>query len=51
MNNRKSNIVENILPCCKRCNIAKASMYIDKFKEHIQKIYVNAPRPQGAGLL
>lgn len=41
IDSKKGYIVDNVVPCCKRCNIAKASMSIDGFKKHIQKIYLN----------
>lgn len=29
----------NVVPCCKRCNYAKAEMSVDEFIKHINKIY------------
>lgn len=40
----KSNLgytAKNSVPCCKRCNIAKASMGVDEFKKHIENIFNN----------
>jgi len=30
---------DNVVPCCKWCNIAKNNKSISEFKEHIKKIY------------
>lgn len=33
--------LSNVLPCCRRCNVAKLDSSIDDFKNHIIKIYNN----------
>jgi 5-methylcytosine-specific restriction endonuclease McrA len=33
--------MNNVVPCCKRCNISKASMSVEEFKSHVYKIYLN----------
>lgn len=37
--NSKGYTLENSLPCCKHCNIAKRDMRYDVFLNHIRKIY------------
>jgi hypothetical protein len=34
-------IVGNVVPCCEECNIMKQDLSLEKFKEHITKIYNN----------
>lgn len=35
----KSYQIDNCVPCCKTCNMSKAQMSVDEFKNHITKIY------------
>ena len=35
----KGYIKENVVPCCKWCNIAKSNKTVEEFKEHILRIY------------
>lgn len=35
----KGYIIGNVVPCCKRCNIAKNDMSIEDFLNHINRIY------------
>ena len=37
----KGYILENVVPCCYPCNIAKHEMSLSEFKSHILKIYEN----------
>jgi hypothetical protein len=37
--NTKGYTLENSVPCCTHCNVAKASMTIDQFKELVTRIY------------
>ena len=37
-NNSEGYVIENCVPCCKKCNIAKGIMNINEFLRHINKI-------------
>ena len=37
----KGYTIDNVVSCCKRCNIAKSDMEYDEFKNFIKKVYVN----------
>ena len=37
----KGYIRGNVLPCCKKCNIAKSDLSYNDFLQHIEKIYKN----------
>lgn len=37
----KGYIYENVVPCCKKCNLAKSDMSYQDFINHIKKIYKN----------
>lgn len=39
INSKKGYTVENVVPCCQRCNRAKNDMSIDKFINHINDIH------------
>ena len=39
IDSNKDYVVDNVTPCCKRCNQAKNDMSVEKFKNHITKIY------------
>jgi 5-methylcytosine-specific restriction endonuclease McrA len=41
VNNELGYIINNVVPCCKRCNVFKGSMSIEEFKNHVSKIYIN----------
>jgi hypothetical protein len=41
INSKKGYIKGNVLPCCKKCNLAKSDMKYDEFIEHIKLIYAN----------
>lgn len=34
-------VVENVVPCCKKCNLAKRDMTTKEFKEWITRVYKN----------
>jgi 5-methylcytosine-specific restriction endonuclease McrA len=39
IDSRKPYILNNVVPCCKKCNVAKNNMTINEFKEWVTKIY------------
>ena len=39
IDNQKGYTKDNIVPCCKYCNIAKSTLTIEEFQDHIKKIY------------
>lgn len=39
VDNIKGYYIDNIVPCCKICNIAKRNMTVDEFLNWIQKVY------------
>ena len=39
INNKIGYIKNNVVPCCFKCNLAKLTMSIDEFQNHIEKIY------------
>lgn len=39
INNNYGYIKNNVVPCCKWCNIGKGTKTVDEFKNHIVKIY------------
>ncbi|CAB4196824.1 hypothetical protein UFOVP1290_344 [uncultured Caudovirales phage] len=41
IDNAKGYNINNVVPCCYPCNIAKHEMSIDEFKKHILNIYKN----------
>lgn len=41
IDSKKGYIKGNVLPCCKKCNLAKSDMRYDEFIEHIKLIYAN----------
>lgn len=41
VDNNKGYIIGNAVPCCKRCNVAKGSMTVEEFRNHIEFIYNN----------
>lgn len=41
IDSKKGYIRNNVLPCCKKCNLAKSDMKYDEFIEHIKLIYAN----------
>ena len=41
VNNNKGYIINNVVPCCKRCNRAKRNFTLEDFKDWIEKIYDN----------
>ncbi len=41
LDNAKGYTLENSVPCCKHCNIAKRSMTVDEFKQWISKVYAH----------
>jgi len=38
LNNKKGYITNNVVPCCKICNVMKNNLSFNEFKEHISKI-------------
>lgn len=38
--------IENVVPCCKHCNVAKNSMTTDEFMDWIEKVYKHSFRQQ-----
>lgn len=41
MDSKKWYTIENVVPCCKYCNIMKYTYEINKFYEHCKNIYLN----------
>ena len=41
LDNNKGYILENVVPCCRRCNFMKNKFHIKEFIEIIRKIYKN----------
>ena len=41
INNNLDHNINNVVPCCKRCNFAKNNRSIDEFYDHINKIKIN----------
>lgn len=41
INSKLGYIYGNVLPCCKKCNLAKSDMEYNEFIEHIKLIYKN----------
>jgi hypothetical protein len=39
LNSNLGYTIGNVVPCCKRCNIAKSSMSVTEFKKHVELIY------------
>lgn len=39
VDSKKGYIIGNVVPCCKRCNLAKSDMGYQEFINHIDKIY------------
>lgn len=39
VDNTKPYTIENTVPCCGKCNFAKARLTLDEFKEHVMKMY------------
>jgi hypothetical protein len=33
--------IENVVPCCIRCNRMKSDLLLSEFKEHIQRVYIH----------
>ena len=42
IDNNKGYIASNVVPCCRRCNVAKSDMTLREFVRWIQKVYKNA---------
>ena len=40
-NNEKGYTMNNVVPCCKHCNMAKNNRTVQKFKEWVKRIYDN----------
>ncbi len=41
IDSKKGYIKGNVLPCCRKCNLAKSDLTYQEFIEHISKIYKN----------
>jgi hypothetical protein len=39
--NRWSYTIENCVPCCSICNMAKATLTVEQFKDWVKHVYVN----------
>jgi len=39
INNNKGYMIDNIVPCCKHCNVAKNDMTLQEFKDWIGKVH------------
>lgn len=39
VDNNKPYTMNNVVPCCKRCNVAKNDMTVGQFKKHIKRIH------------
>ena len=44
MDNTKGYTINNVVPCCKHCNIAKNTFTLQEFKDWIEKVYKNFRR-------
>lgn len=42
--NRRGYFLDNVVPCCGKCNIAKGTQDLEEFQEHVEKIYNNFVR-------
>ena len=45
VNNSKGYILDNLVPCCKECNLMKRAMDVSVFLSYIQKIYERHCKP------
>lgn len=45
VDNSKGYLVDNCVPCCKWCNVAKGTRTKEEFLEHVKKIYTYTRRP------
>lgn len=43
IDNTKGYLFDNVVPCCKKCNIAKGEMNLNEWKEHMEKILQRWP--------
>lgn len=41
IDNSKGYIVDNVVPCCKKCNYAKKGMSLREFRDWVKKVYDN----------
>lgn len=41
INNKLGYVIENVVPCCKNCNLAKQQLSNEEFLNLIEKIYLN----------
>ena len=46
IDNNKGYTIDNIVPCCKRCNIAKNNSTLQKFQDWIKRVYDNLKRKE-----